>query len=449
MYKPQTLVVLIAILASFVAFLDGAIVNVALPAIQSDLGGGLSIQQWIVDAFLLTLGSFILLAGSLSDLFGRKKILAYGLVGFGISSLLCAIAPNATTLIIARSLQGLSGALLVPSSLALIAAYLSGKDFSKAIGQWTAWTGIAFIIGPLVGGLLTDAVNWRLIFAINVLPIAVTLFLLKLLPQEPKPDERPKVDLIGAVLGVLGLGGTVFALIEQSRLGWSNPAIYLSFALGVLLLIWFVWHEYRIKQPMLPLNLFQNRNFSVGNLATFAIYAGLAAFTFILIIYLQQHAGYTALQSGLSMIPVTIIMFLFSSLMGKAAATYGPRWFMAIGPIIAGIGLLILSYSATGEMRYWTQVMPGVIVYGIGLTVTVAPLTAAILGGINKASSGVASAVNNAVARVAGLLAVAALGIIFQNNLSSFKITLIYIGGIIILGGIISGIGITNKVREN
>lgn len=411
MTRQQRLVLVVAILASFVAFLDGAIVNVALPAIQRDLGGGLSAQQWIVDAYLLTLGSLILIAGSLSDLLGRKKILGLGLIGFGVASLLCAVAPTSGSLIIFRALQGIAGALLVPSSLAMIIAAFSGTLQGKAIGAWTAWTGVSFVLGPLIGGILVDQASWRWIFAINIVPIAITLYLLRSIKVVKDSTKKVSVDYFGSLLCALGLGGPVFALIEQSHYGWDSPVIYLPLVLGIALFIGFLVYEKKAAHPMLPLSLFKNHNFSVGNVATLSVYAGLSASTFILVVFLQQVAGYTALQAGLAGLPITLIMFVLSPRMGALAGKYGPRLFMGFGPIIGAIGWLLM-LNVNAEASYWSQIFPGIIVFGVGLSVTVAPLTAAILGDVPKDQAGIASAVNNAVARIAGLIAIAAVGAI-------------------------------------
>ncbi|HVX57033.1 MAG TPA: MFS transporter [Candidatus Saccharimonadales bacterium] len=417
MTKQQRLVLVVSVLASFVAFLDGAIVNVALPAIQRELGGGLAAQQWIVDAYLLMLGSLILIAGSLSDLLGRKKILTLGLIGFGAASLLCAAAPNSTTLIIFRALQGIAGALLVPSSLAIIISTFSGAAQARAIGTWTAWTGISFIIGPLVGGFLVDSASWRLIFAINVVPIVVTLYLVHGISMVKDKPKHTAVDSIGAVLCALGLGGPVFALIEQSHYGWGSPLIYLPLGVGGCLFAAFLLYERRSRQPMLPLGLFRHRNFSVGNVATLAVYAGLSVSTFLIVLFLQQVSHYSALKAGLAMLPVTIIMFLLSPRAGVLSAKYGPRLFMGFGPLIGGAGFLLVARLPL-HFTYWTQLLPAIIVFGLGLSITVAPLTAAILGDVPPAQAGIASAVNNAVARVAGLLAVAAVGAIVALQFS-------------------------------
>ncbi len=418
MSKQQRLVLVVSILASFVSFLDGSIVNVALPAIQRELGGGLAAQQWVVDAYLLTLGSLILIAGSLSDLLGRKKILALGLSGFAAASLLCAVAPDSGLLIAARALQGIAGALLVPSSLALIIDTFSGAAQGKAIGSWTAWTGISFIIGPLLGGFLVDAASWRWIFAINLVPIAVTLYLLKFVKAGTAGRSKAKVDIGGALLCALGLAGSVFALIEQPHYGWGSPLIYLPLAVGVLLLLGFVAYERRAKYAMLPLGLFRNHNFSVGNLATLSVYAGLTASTFLLVVFLQQVAGYSALSAGMSLLPVTIIMFLVSPRAGALAGKYGPRLFMGFGPLVASLGFLMI-LRLTEDLSYWTGLFPAIMVFGFGLAFTVAPLTAAILGDVPAAQAGIASAVNNAVARIAGLLAVAAVGAIVATSFGS------------------------------
>lgn len=415
MTKQQRLVLVVSILASFVAFLDSAIVNVALPAIQRELGGGLAVQQWVVDAYLLTLGSLILIAGSLSDLLGRKRILNIGLWGFGIASLLCALAPTGASLIFFRGLQGMAGALLVPSSLALIISTFSGAAQGKAIGSWTAWTGISFILGPLVGGILVDQASWRWIFAINVLPIAVTLYLLKDVKDTQESHGAKAVDFMGALLCASGLGGAVYALIEQPRYGWGDPRIFVPLIVGIVLFAVFLLYERKAKKPMLPLSLFRNHNFSVGNVATLAVYAGLTASFFLLVVFLQQVAGYSALAAGLAGVPVTVILFLLSPTMGALAGKYGPRLFMGFGPIIAGASWLLLARMGS-QVNYWTDVLPTILLFGIGLAITVAPLTAAILGDVQESQAGIASAVNNAVARVAGLLAVAAVGAIVATQ---------------------------------
>jgi EmrB/QacA subfamily drug resistance transporter len=441
MNKEEKIIIVIAIISSLIAFLDSSIVNVALPAISNELRGGLIIQQWIVDAYLLTLGSFILIAGSLSDLFGRKRLLMIGLIGFGVASLLCAIAPNSLILVIMRGVQGLFGALIVPSSLAIISAYVSEDKFSRAIGYWTSWTSIAFIIGPLLGGFLTDHFSWRWIFGINVLPIAITLFLMRLMPAEIKEDNKVKVDITGAIFCALGLVGIVFAFIEQPHFGFANPLVYGSLIAGIIFTIAFFWWERRVAEPMLPLELFKRRNFSSGNLATFSIYAGLAVLTFILVIFLQEKAHYSALKSGMSLLPITIVMFALSPLMGRLSKKFGNRWFMTFGPIVGAVGIVMIAMLVTENLNYWTHLFPGVLVFSFGLAATVTPLTSAILGDVGKTRSGVASATNNAVARIAGLIAIALVGIVA----SSFSITMYAVAALLVIGGIISAIGIRDN----
>lgn len=447
MEKHQKLVLAIAVLASFVAFLDGSVINVALPAIMKDLGGGISTQQWVVDAYLITLGSLILVAGSLSDVYGRIVVLRTGLIGFGAASLLCALAPTAEILIIARGVQGVAGALLVPSSLAIILSNFRGPAQAKAIGQWTGFTSAAFILGPLLGGLFVDLASWRLVFAINVLPIAITLYLLVVLKQKDERDRGVSIDYPGAVLGVLGLGLPVFALIEQGNYGWGSPVIYLTMGLGVLAFAAFLWRERVAKQPMVPLALFRVRNFAWGNLTTTFVYAAISLGGFLLVVYLQQVAGYPATFAGLATLPVTIISILLSSRIGALAGRYGPRLFMTVGPLITAAGFFLYVFAGA-HPNYWTQILPGVILFGFGMTITVAPLTSAILGAIDERQAGIGSAINNAVSRVAGLIAIAFVGLIVgpQLGVAGFQRGVVVVAILLVLGGVTSWIGIRNAV---
>jgi len=442
------LVLLIAILASTVSFLDGSVITVALPAITRELGGGLSTQQWVSDAYLITLGALILVAGSLSDVFGRIVVLRWGLILFGTASLACAVAPSAEILIVSRAVQGIGGALLVPSSLALILSTFSGSAQAKAIGQWTAATSGAMIAGPLLGGLFVDFLSWRWVFAINIPIIAVTLWLLSRLGQKDVRRPGIAVDVPGAVLGVLGLGLPVFALIEFPNFGWGHPLIWGSLGLGVLILAAFLWRERAARQPMLPLALFRVRNFAVGNVSTTLIYGALSLGGFIVAVFLQQVGGYPATFAGLAMLPVTIISLLFSSFVGALAGRLGPRLFMTVGPIVGGCGFLWYLFMDSSPV-YWTQVLPGVLLFGIGLTITVAPLTSAILGAIDESRAGIASAINNAVSRVAGLVAIAMLGFIIGTKLdvAGFHRAVVVTACLLFLGGIVSAIGIRNPRR--
>jgi EmrB/QacA subfamily drug resistance transporter len=443
----QLRVLVVAILASFVAFLDGAVINVALPAISKELGGGLALQQWVVDAYLVTLGSLILIAGSLSDVFGRKRVLYAGLIGFGITSLLCAFAPTGVFLVIARALQGVAGALLVPSSLAIIISRFEGPAQSKAIGRWTAWTGTAMLAGPVVGGLFVDTLGWRWVFVINVIPIAVTLALMLTLHDSEK-GMGGRVDFLGAILGSLGLAGTVFALIEQGTYGWASERVWIPLVLGLLSLTAFFIAETRVKQPMLPLGLFRVHNFWVGNVATAFVYGALSFGPLMVTLYLQQVAGYSAVAAGFVFIPSTLCMLLLSGLFGGLAGRHGPRLFMAIGPIIASVGFLWL-LTAGETVDYWTTLLPAVLLFGIGLSITVAPLTSAILGAIHPEQAGIGSAVNNAVSRIAGLIVVAMAGLIIGGMLDRAGLhrAMITTAALLLVGGVVSAIGIRNHER--
>jgi EmrB/QacA subfamily drug resistance transporter len=449
MTREQRLVLAIAVLASFVTFLDGSVINVALPAISSELGGGITVQQWVVDAYLITLGTLILLAGSLSDTFGRMLILRVGLVGFGVASLLIAVSPNAEFLIVMRGIQGIAGALLVPSSLALIISTFSGVAQSKAIGAWTGLTSASFLAGPVIGGVFIDfAHSWRPIFAINVLPIAATLVLMAVLGQKNVRPPGTSIDWLGAGLGIIGLGGPVFALIEQANFGWGSPKISLPFAIGIVSLVAFVLRQRTVKNPMIPLALFAVRNFSVGNLSTFFVYGALSLGGFVLTVYLQEVAGFPATLAGLATLPVSLGNIFLSRWFGGLSGRYGPRLFMGLGPIVGGIGYLLM--LGTGEhVNYFTQVLPGILLFTVGLSATVSPLTAAILGSIPSERSGIGSAINNAVSRIAGLIATAMVGVIVGERLApdSFHRALVVTAGLLILGGIVSLVGIQNPAR--
>lgn len=439
----------IAILASFVSFLDGSVINVALPAISRELGGGLTTQQWVVDAYLITLGSLILVAGSLSDLLGRVVVLRAGLIGFGATSVMCALAPTADWLVLARALQGVAGALLVPSSLALITSNFDEAPRAKAIGQWTAGTTVAFIAGPLLGGVLVDSVGWRWIFGINVLPIAVTLYLLAVLRAKDVRKKGVRIDYLGAVLCVLGLAGPVYALIEQGNYGWGSPLILMPLTLGILCLAGFIWRERMAHQPLLPLSLFSVRNFAVGNVATAFVYAALSIGGFIIVLFLQQVAGFPATMAALVLLPVSIVNILLASWFGSLAGRFGPRWFMAFGPALAGGGYLLMLATEI-PVNYWTQLMPGILLFAVGLSATVAPLTAAILGSVSEQQAGIGSAVNNAVSRVAGLIGIALVGLVVDGELEldGFHRMVAVTAVLLILGGIVSAVGIQNPPKR-
>jgi EmrB/QacA subfamily drug resistance transporter len=442
-----------AILGSTIVFVDASVVNVALPAIQDDLGGGLSLQQWVVDAYLLTLGSLILVGGSLGDIFGERRVFSIGVAAFGVTSLLCALAPDGNTLIAARALQGAAGALLTPAALAAITATYSGEERGAAIGSWTAWTGIAFVIGPFAGGWLVTAASWRAIFLINVPFAIVTLVLVRLsLRPSTRATGHGRVDWVGGLLCVLGLGGPVFALIEEPRRGWDDPLILASLLGGLALLVAFVLWERSTREPMLPLGLFRRRNFTFANLETLAVYGGLSTLTFFLVLFLQQLCGYSPTASGAALIPVTAVMFVLSRRVGAWSMRYGPRLFMGIGPFVAALGLLRFTTLEPG-FSYAFDVLPALLVFALGLSLIVAPLTATVLADAGVDDAGIASGVNNAVARVAGLLAIAVVGAAIagpsnQLDLGGFHTSMWITAALLAAGGVIGLAGIHNPSRQ-
>lgn len=409
------------ILGSAIVFVDSTVVNVALPALQEDLDASLAGQQWVVESYLLTLSALILTGGSLGDLFGRRRVFALGIGGFGVTSVLCAIAPTVETLVAARTLQGVAGALLVPSTLAILTEiHPDPHERGAAIGSWTAWTSGAIALGPPLGGLLVDAVSWRLIFAINVPVVAVTLWLtLRHVPAlAPRTTDGRHVDVVGSALAALGLGGVVLGMIEQPVHGWGDPLVWAPLGLGVALLAGFVAYERRTPNPMLPLSLFAERGFAAANATTLTVYAGLGAATFFVALFLQQVAGYDAVEGGLALTPVTLMMVTLSRRWGALAERVGARLLMTAGPAIMAVGMLLyLRVDERGD--YLADVLPAVLVFGLGLSMTVAPLTAAVLGAVDDRHAGVASGVNNAIARVAGLLAIAGVGAVVSGRLGA------------------------------
>ncbi len=417
--RRKQLALVAAIMGSFVAGLDSTAVNVALPAIRADLGGGLAGQQWVSNAYLLTLGSLILVGGSLGDLYGERRVFSIGVGGFGVVSLLCAISPSIGFLIACRGLQGAFGALLMPSSLAVIVHAFDRQERGGAIGSWTAWSGIATVIGPLAGGWLVDTVSWRLIFAVNVPFVIATLVLVSIaVPPRAPGTTHARVDWIGAVLTFFGLAGPVLALIRQPVVGWASPQVWVPGLGGLALLAVFIDHERRTPAPMLPLGLFKRRNFAVGNLQTFTMYGGLSITFFLLVLYLQEVAGYSALDAGFALMPSTIVMFFLSKRMGRLADRYGPRLFMGLGPLTAAVGLALMT-TFGAHVNYFTDLLPALVVFSLGLAATVAPLTAAVLSDADESDAGIASGVNNAVARVAGLIAIAAIGAVISAQFKS------------------------------
>jgi len=435
---------LAVILGSGVAFLDGSVVNLALPKMAEQLGTGFSGQQWIVDGYLLTLSALILLGGSLGDILGRKKVYMWGVAGFGAVSLLCAFAPSVDVLIAARVLQGICGALMIPGALALIDTNFSAEQRGKAIGLWTAATSAIIAAGPLLGGYLIDALSWRWIFLINVPLLLVVVWLGLPAIRESRVSARRTIDWWGAVFAVLALGGVTLGLIEGPVMRW-NPLTLAALAVGLVCALLFVWWEHRRRDPMLPLRLFRVRNFTGTNITTFAMYGALGGFFFILTIHLQTVLHYSSMAAGLAALPVSVTLILLSSRIGSLAGKFGPRWFMTAGPIMAGLGILSLLPLTEGAV-YVTQILPGILLFGLGMAATVAPLTTTVLASVKDAESGIASGVNNAVSRVSGLFVVAALGIFGAAQAYPFAVWLC--GCLAIGAGLLSALIIRNPKFE-
>jgi EmrB/QacA subfamily drug resistance transporter len=407
------------ILGSVVVFLDATVVNVALPAISDDLNTGLADQQWVVEAYLLALVALLLVGGSLGDQFGRRRIFIIGLGLFGVTSVLCGIAPNSEILIAARALQGLAGALLVPGSLAILAATFEGAERGKAVGTWTAWTGIATVIGPAGGGALIEAFSWRAIFLVNVPLIVLTMWMAHRWVRETVDPEADKhIDYLGILLSAAGLAGPVYALIEQPAKGWADPTVFVPLIAGVVIFALFILWESRYRHAMLDLSLFKVRNFAITNIETLVVYAGLFGAFFFITLFLQQTAGYSPIAAGFATTPVSLVMFVLSPRFGKMSTGIGPRVPMSIGPIIGGIGLLLLM-RVGADPNYLTEVLPAILVFGVGLSATVAPLTATALNSVEERHVGIASGINNGVSRVAGVLAIAVLGALIAGQFTS------------------------------
>jgi len=418
--RRKQLVLTAAILGTTVVTVDSTVANVALPAIADDLGGGLAGQQWTANAYLVTLSSLLLIGGSLGDIFGERRVFALGVLLFGATSMACAVAPTIEVLVGARALQGMAGALLTPAALAVIVSTFPPDERGKAVGAWTAWGGIGTVLGPVVGGQLVDSASWRWIFAINVPIVLVTILLiLRVVPQGRERDPNARVDVVGALLCALGLAGFTFGLIEQPLHGWSDPMVAAPLVVGALLLAGFVVWEARSAHPMLPLTLFRRRNFAAGNLETFLMYGGLGLLFFFLVLFLQQVAGFSALEAGSSSIPVTLLMFALSQRFGALADKHGPRFFMGVGPLVAAVGMALLVMRVDADAQYLTDVLPGLLVFGVGLSMTVAPLTMTVLADADDSNAGIASGVNNAIARVAGLVAIAAVGAVVASAFGS------------------------------
>lgn len=414
--------------------LDGSVVNLALPSIARQLHTNFADLQWVVDGYLLSLSSLILVGGSLGDIFGRKQVYLTGLLGFGTASLLCGLAPNIRLLIVSRIIQGISGALLVPGALAIINTNIAVGMRPVAIGRWAAWSGVATAIGPPVGGYLIEAASWRWIFYINVPFVIICAAITLRYVQESRNNEPRRVDGIGASLAALSLTSITYALIEGPASSWQPLYIGLLIA-GVCCAAIFVYTERKLHDPMVPLRLFRSGNFAAANLTTFAMYGALSGFFFALIIYLQTNLGYSSLKAGLCLLPVTALMMTLSGRIGGTAAKYGPRAFMTVGPFLMGTGIALLIRLHAGQ-SYVLGVLPGILLFGLGLSTTVAPLTNTVMNSLIVDDSGIASGVNNAVARVAGLVIIALLGVLGTSH--AYRFSAVFCTVLIVTAGIIS-----------
>jgi MFS family permease len=421
-------------------------VNQALPATERDLGGGLLLQQWVVGGYLVALVATILPGGSISDLFGRVPVMRFGLVAFGTGSVLAATAAAPAMLISGRVIQGLGAAFLVPGSLALINSVFDRADRPAAIGTWTAWTATAFALGPLLGGLAVDFLSWRWIYVLSAIPMVIGFALTFWLCPVPGPAEHARVDVAGAALSAVGLAATVYALIESDGRGWGDPLVTGSLVLGVAALLGFVAWERRAPRPMLPLRLFTNRNFAGANLATAFVYGALMLGSLSTALYIQEVAGYSAIVAGLITLPTPILSLLFARRVGRMAARIGPRIFLMAGPVLAGLGMLLIRPSAHG-FNIVTDLLPGRVVLATGLVLTITPLTALNLSAVESVHSGIAAAIQNAVGRTSALIAVACVGLIAAGTLTDASFArLLQVGAVLFfIGAVISGITITNR----
>jgi EmrB/QacA subfamily drug resistance transporter len=396
-------------------FIDGTVVNVALPALQADLNATITDVQWVVEAYALFLGALILVGGAMGDQLGRKRVFLFGVVSFTAASILCGVATSARLLIIARAVQGVGAAFLVPGSLAIISATFSDAERGRAIGTWSGFSAITTAIGPVVGGWLIDHVSWRAAFFLNIPLAVIVLVLSRFIEESRDPSRTKRIDWMGALLAVIGLGGVVFGLLEWPRLGPGHPPVIGSLALGVVCLALLVIVERRAKNPMLPLDLFRSRTFTLANILTLLLYGALGVVFFLLPLYLIQVEHYSATAAGAALVPFAVIMFALSRWAGGLVARVGPRLPLTIGPVIAAIGVVLFARDGA-DASYWTTVFPAVCLLGLGMTITVAPLTTTVMGAVDSHRAGVASGINNTVARVAGLLAIAVFGVLLANR---------------------------------
>lgn len=442
-------VMVVAIVVSMVAFLNGNIVEVALPATVRDLGGGMALQQWIVDAYLLALAVTILPGGSISDLFGRLHVLRFGLVTFGVGSVLAAAAGWPAMLVTARLVQGVGGAFLVPGALSLINSAFGRADRPAAIGTWTAWTSTAFALGPVLGGAAVDSLGWRWIYVLLAIPAAVGFALTYWLPPMPGHGDRVPVDVPGAALSAVGLGATVYALIESHRCGWTSPLVATLLVAGAAALLTFVAWERRAAHPMVPSQLLAVQNFAGANVATAFVYGGLTLGSIAIALYLQEVAGYSALLAGLITLPNPIVAFLFARRVGRTATRIGPRLFLMVGPLLAGVGLLVIS-PYNHHFDFATHLLPGRLLLAAGLVLTLTPLSSVILISVEPAQSGIAAAIQNAVGRTSALTAVACMGLVAAGPMTdaSFARLLEVSAVLYLLGAVVAGLTIMSPTAR-
>ncbi len=450
-------VLLATVLGSGLATLDATVVGIALPAIGREFHAGVAGLQWVVNAYTLTLAGLLLLGGTLGDRYGRRRIFVLGAIWFAAASLLTGLAPDATTLVLARALQGVGAALLTPGSLAILEAVFVREDRARAIGAWSGFGGLASAIGPFVGGWLISAVSWRLVFFINLpLTAIVVAVASRHVPESRDPQAARRLDVAGALTVTTGLIGLTYGLIEGPSQGWGSPAVVAALVAGCALLVAFTVVERRAEHPMLPLGVFGSRQFSAANAVTFVVYGALGGTLFLLPVVLQQAAGYSPIQAGAALLPVTVVMLAFSARSGALAQRIGPRPHMSVGPIVVGVGMLLLT-RITQHGSYLGEVLPAALVFGAGLAITVAPLTSTALSAAPANLAGVASAVNNDVARAAGLIAVAVLpaaagitGDVYLHAealLRGFRLAVLIAAATCVAGGLLALLTIRNPPR--
>lgn len=444
---PTRRAMVVAVMVSMVAFLDSTVINLALPATEHDLGGGLALQQWIVDGYLLAMAAAILPGGSISDLFGRVPVMRFGLLAFGAGSVLAAVAASPAMLITARLIQGVGAAFLVPGSLALINTVFDKAHQSAAIGVWTGWTGAAFALGPLLGGLCVDFLSWRWIFVLSAIPMAIGYALTFWLCPMSARIEGAHVDVAGVGLSSVGLATIVFALIESQHDGWTAPMVITPSVVGITALAGFVSWQHRSRCPMLPLPLFAFRNFAAANLVTAFVYGGLTLGSLAVALYTQEIGGYSATAAGLATLPIPAVSFLFARHVGRIAARVGPRAFLIVGPAVAGVGLLLIRPKPNG-FHAITDLIPGMTVLAIGLVATITPLMSVTLGSVPIEHGGLASAINNAVSRLAALMSIGSMGLITVGVASAtgFAHMLGVSAALFALGALCAALLITNPV---